>query len=82
MSVVEVSVTHPAGVANQVAGRDREKQQAYDKLESHGHPFIPFSVETDKASLPSVCSASLVWRPEKRGGGPASHALLWLPSRS
>jgi hypothetical protein len=52
VSVVDVSITHPSGVANRVAAatgdgaavarRDREKRRTYGQLE----PFIPFSVET------------------------------------
>jgi hypothetical protein len=56
MSVVDVSITHPSGVANRAAAattdgtaaarRDREKRRTYGQLEPNGYPFIPFSVET------------------------------------
>jgi hypothetical protein len=56
MSVVEMSIMHPTGVANQAAAatrdgaaaarRDREKRRTYGQLEPNGYPFIPFSVET------------------------------------
>ena len=56
MSVVDVSVTHPAGAANRAAAansdgaaaarRDAEKRRAYNRLEPNGYPFVPFSVET------------------------------------
>jgi hypothetical protein len=56
MSVVDVSITHPSGVANRaaaattdgaaVARRDWEKRRTYGQLELNGYPFIPFSVET------------------------------------
>jgi hypothetical protein len=43
---------HPPGVANRAAAartneeRDREKRRAYCRLEPHGYPFTPFSVES------------------------------------
>jgi hypothetical protein len=56
MSVVDVSITHPPGIANRAAAattdgaatarREREKRQTYCQLEPTGYPFIPFSVET------------------------------------
>ena len=56
MSVVDVSVTHPAGAASRAAAansdgaaaarRDAEKRRAYNRLEPNGYPFVPFSVET------------------------------------
>jgi hypothetical protein len=56
MSVVDVPITHPSGVANRAAAattdgaaaarRDREKRQTYGQLEPNGYPFIPLSVET------------------------------------
>jgi hypothetical protein len=55
MSVVDVSITHPSGVANRAAAttdgaaaarRNREKRRTYGQLEPNGYPFIPFSVET------------------------------------
>jgi hypothetical protein len=55
-SVVDVSITHPAAVANRVAAamtvstaaarRDREKRRTYGQLEPNGYPFIRFSGET------------------------------------
>jgi hypothetical protein len=56
MSVMDVSITHPSGVANlraaattygaAAARRDREKRRTYGQLEPNGYPFISFSVET------------------------------------
>jgi hypothetical protein len=56
MVVLDVSVTHPAGVANRAAAaatdraaaakRDVEKRRAYRKLELNGTLFTPFSVYT------------------------------------
>jgi hypothetical protein len=48
MAVVDVSVTHPAGVAKRAAAakRDVEKRRAYNRLEPNGYSFTPFSVET------------------------------------
>jgi hypothetical protein len=54
MSVVDVFITHPSGVANRAAAattddaarRDREKRRTYGQLEPNGYPFIPFTVET------------------------------------
>jgi hypothetical protein len=56
MSVVDVFITHPAGVANRAAAAltdgaaaarwDSDKRRAYNTLEPHGCPFIPFSVDT------------------------------------
>ena len=56
MSVVDVSVTQPAGAANRAAAansdgaaaarRDAEKRRAYNRLQPNGYPFVPFSVET------------------------------------
>jgi hypothetical protein len=56
MSVVDVSITHPSGVANRAAAattdsaaaarRDREKRGTYGQLEPNGYPIIPFSMET------------------------------------
>jgi hypothetical protein len=56
MSVLDVSITHPAAVASRVAAattistaaarRDREKRRAYAQLEPNGYPFIRFSGET------------------------------------
>jgi hypothetical protein len=55
-SVVDVSITHPSGLANRraaatmdgaaAARRDREKRRTYGQLEPNGFPFIPFLVET------------------------------------
>jgi hypothetical protein len=56
MAVVDVSVTHLAGVSNRAAPAatdgaaaakcDVEKRRAYNRLEPNGYPFTPFSVET------------------------------------
>jgi hypothetical protein len=56
MSVVDVSIAHPPGVANRAvaattdgaseARREREKRRTYCQLEPNGYPFIPVSVET------------------------------------
>jgi hypothetical protein len=55
MSVVDVYITDPSGVANRAAAattvaaaaarKDREKRRTYGQLEPNGYPFIPFSVE-------------------------------------
>jgi hypothetical protein len=56
MSVVDVFITHPAGVANLAAAVltdgaaaawwDSDNRWAHNRLEPHGFPFIPFSVDT------------------------------------
>jgi hypothetical protein len=53
---VDVSVTHPAGVANRAAAaasdgaaaakRDVENRRACNRLEPNGYPLTPFSAET------------------------------------
>jgi hypothetical protein len=55
-SAVEVSITHPACLANRAAAattdgaaaarRDREKRRTYGQLGPNEYPFSPFSVET------------------------------------
>jgi hypothetical protein len=55
MTVVDVSVTHPPSsttlaAAAQTDGaaaakRDEAKRRAYNRLEPHSYPFIPFTVE-------------------------------------
>jgi hypothetical protein len=56
VSVVDMSMTQPSGVASRraaatmdgtaAARRHREKRRTYGQLEPKGYPFIPFSVET------------------------------------
>jgi hypothetical protein len=56
MSVVDVSITHPAGLGSRAAAattdgaatarRDREKRRTYGQLEPNEFPLSPFSVET------------------------------------
>jgi hypothetical protein len=56
MTVVDVPVRHPPGVALQAASaardaaaaaqRDAEKHRAYNQLAPDGYPLVPFSEET------------------------------------
>jgi hypothetical protein len=56
MSILDVTIAHPVGVANlvdagltngtAVAWQDKERRRAYDRLEPYRSPFIPLSVET------------------------------------
>jgi hypothetical protein len=65
MAVVDVLVTHLAGVANRAAAaatdgaaaakRDVEKRRAYNRLEPNGYCFTPFSVEAyGRLGMPAI----------------------------
>ena len=56
MTVVDVSVIHPAGAGNRFAAarndgaaaarRDADKRRTYNRLDPNGYPFVPFSIES------------------------------------
>jgi hypothetical protein len=89
-SVMDVSITHPSGVANHAAAattdgaaasqRDREKRRTYGQLEPNGDPFIPFLVQTySQMGKPAI---SLARRRRRQGARLAGPALWRLPSGS
>jgi hypothetical protein len=79
MTVVDVSVTHPPGVALRAASaatdgaaaarRDAEKRRTYNRLAPNGYPLVPFSVETyGRLGKPAVVFLGMLGAEAMAGG--------------
>jgi hypothetical protein len=89
MMVVDVSITHPPSSTNlaataqtdeaAAAKRDDAKHRAYKRLEPHGYPFVPFTVEPMVVWANLRFASWLAWarRPRSPPEEQASLAL-WL----
>jgi hypothetical protein len=87
MVVVDVSATHPVGVATgavaamtdgvAAAKHDGEKRRSYNRLNPNGYPFVPFSVETyGRLGNPAIALL------ERLGVEAAAAAVLGAVSKS
>jgi hypothetical protein len=89
MTVADVSVTHPASSTNLAAAAqtdgaaaerwDEAERWPYNRLEPHGYPFIPFTVESyGRLGKPALCLVARLGLEAAVVGGANLRFPSWL----